>query len=378
MKKSISILILMIIGVSVLSAQTGKKKSLIVSNCEATESICDTQHVFRYDFIDGEFVSKEKIITTETLDIRFDLGANQIYQNRYLINEWGEIFDLTTKEFILKERGNFVEAIGDDVIYYANYSINDVDVEGVFVFNLKTRKYQKLADADFWEYNDKVLSPDKKHLAVSKNESDEKTSYVNLVIYELENLKIKKKIVFDAALPFTGGANHFDWIDNENLVTYSSLDHTIYKIDILTKKVEKIVKILVKENPPSFSRPNRKYIVSKDNGTAIYHTDDQDFVVDLKNKTYSTGLLPIGNGFEKKYEDDYWKAYYYQGKLLGKTWSTGWALSSEDYLVVEFYEVKKGEFLNQPKGIKVWSKAKKDWTTIEIKWGLNVIGWIEN
>ncbi len=53
MKKSLLAAGLLVVSVFVSFAQNGKKVSLIVSGCDENEKICDTQHVYRYNFLDG-------------------------------------------------------------------------------------------------------------------------------------------------------------------------------------------------------------------------------------------------------------------------------------------------------------------------------------
>src|SRR5687768_6467984 len=100
MKKNILILSLFLLSAFSAVAQTSEKKSLIVSNCDVAETNCVTQHLVRYDFVNGEFSGKEKILTTKTQGVRFDLGGNRIYRNRFIITDWGDVFDISTGKIL--------------------------------------------------------------------------------------------------------------------------------------------------------------------------------------------------------------------------------------------------------------------------------------
>ena len=121
--------LLFIIGLlstSIGLGQTPGNTGLLVAEYQKSyKGIGNYTHLVRYNFVDGAFFSKDTILSAPTSKegrrgsyVRYDLGNNFIYQNRYVISGIGNIIDVQTKSLLLGESDNFIETKGDSIIYY--------------------------------------------------------------------------------------------------------------------------------------------------------------------------------------------------------------------------------------------------------------------
>lgn len=345
--------------------------SLVISECKEGENICETQKVVKYKFQNGRLFGKEVLLTIKTNDVRFDLGGNFIYQNKFIINEWGDVFDIQNKSIILRSRGVYVNILDSKLIT----RVHRVDDEGFYSFDLQTKISKKLRSLKNFpdEYTYK-FSPNNKLIAASNGSRFGKSSFVFYKVDSKLNL-IKKKVVkgqFSASV--SNIANelakvNFVWIDNENILTQKQ-NGEIIKVNI-NGQIEPIVKIEIKDEPnssPSFGR--------NENGDFYYYCNE-DYLIDLKTKkikSESVDVLPLNSRFSYKSENDSWRTFYFGGKEIGRIWS-GATMSFKGYLAVMFAE--EGKNLGYPDGIKVWNDTTNDWITLETNWSPRFIDWLE-
>lgn len=345
-------------------AQTAEKTSLIVANCEESEKVCDTQQVFRYDFVEGGFVGKEKILTVKTSDIRFDLGNNRIYRNRYLINNWGDVVDVAGKKIRHKSDGELVEIVGDDVVI----KVNRTDERGIFIYNLRNGSYGKLKSPNIYEA-DGAVSPDKK--SVASHRYGKGIILKNFVGGKQKVIKGQFAVRLSERANETGELPLF-WIDNERILTQKSNGEII--IVHANGGIEPVADVEIKDAlyvSPTFYRNK--------NGEIIYSCSDV-YVVDVVRKKISEYVsFPLGSDFLAR-ADETVKSnggsgtiYFYKDKEIGRFWATG-ATAADNFLAIAYG--KEGSNLGYPDGVKVWNSFKKDWMTLEIKRSPQIIGWI--
>lgn len=345
-------------------AQSTKRTSLIASNCDAGETICSTQHVFRYDFVNGEFIGKEKILAIKTDDVRFDLGANRIYRNRFLVTDWGDVVDLSTRKVVHQSKGELVEIDGDHVVI----KLNRTDQEGIFTYNLQTGKYEQLKSPNVYEIKGE-LSPDKKYVA-SKDYSK------GLIFKEVKTGK-EKVVKGSFGVGLSSEASEFGklpilWLDNSRVLTQNS--NGDLRIVHINGKVERVLQIDLKNEP--YKSPE---LYRNANGEIIYSCYDS-FIIDLENKkSRKYESFAIGEGFHFKADESVkndWgtgSVFYFNDAEIGRIWS-GSRSASNGFLAVIYG--KEGTNLGSPDGVKVWSNINRNWTTLEIKWSPRIIGWI--
>ena len=366
MKKILITGILLNICALAAFAQSAGKISLLVKNCEETESICNTQHVFRYDFTNGVFTGKEKIITTDSNDVRFDLGANRVYRNRFLITDGGDVIDINAGKVLHRGEGELVGIEGDDVVI----KVNRVDKEGIFKYNLPDGKYSRVNSPNIYEAEGSV-SPDKRYVAFGK-------ALGGISLKEIKTGK-KKDLKGNFSVNLSVEASEIGklpvfWLDNQRILTQKS--NGDIQIVHLDGRIEPVVKIKIKENPytsPEFYR-NR-------DGDIIYNCYGS-YVIDIRNKTFKRyETVSHGNGFYSKSDlsvSNNWGTkdiYFYKDTEIGRIWSSNVA-STSDFLALIYGQDLTN--LGYPDGVKVWNNIKKDWTTLEIKWSPQIIGWVTN
>lgn len=337
--------------------------SLFTVQCKAGEESCHTQEIIRYDFKNGELTAKETILSMPIEEARFDLGENIIYQNRYIISGFGDIFDIRTRQVLGDGRGFLVDIVENNVIVEEN----KIDLEGFFAFNLETKKYRKLPPSNVFE-SDGKLSPNKKRFASWSFQNgfqfDEVEHWKSI-----RKTKINGYFIASCSMRCSSSMKvPFVWIDNDRILTQKS-NGEIISINV-SGKIEKITNIKIDETPDSLP-----FIERDEFGNFSYYCNGTTYSIDLVNKTYTKDKAILGNNFESIHEEVFWAEYFYQGKSIGRVWS-GDSSTYKGFLAMQY--AKEGKNLGYPDGIKVWNDLKNDWITIEINWGVKIIGWIES
>lgn len=360
-----TLLCFLLIGASIIAEgqMASRNIALLAVECEAEDGVCEKQNLVRFHFKNGELISKDIIFTSETTDVRFDLGKNRIYRNKYIISNWGDVVDIQTKSLIHKSKGEYVAAEGNQIII----KVNRVDVEGYFYFDLERKTYARLPLPSKWTLPG-LLSPD-------QTKSVEGEGF-NIFLHRL---KRKEKLLgsnffVESDISSSGTSRPLlFWLDNERVLTQKNNgDIVVLRMD---GTFTPVVKIPIEK--VAFSQP---YFVRDGKGKIIYECSGESFAVDVENKTYTPyKWVALNSKFEAENERDnsYGHIIRFQGEEIGRLWGSVWnAPTTNDYIAVEYGTI--GSNLGYPDGIKVWSSANSKWTTIELKWLNNIIGWIEN
>ena len=348
--------------------------SLLTLQCKADEGVCQTEQFIRYDFVNGELKNKEVVAAFENDEFRFKSFGNLLYRNRYVISSAMGIFDLETKQFLGDGRGFLLDIVGDEILI----EVTRTDLEGIFAFNLLTREYRKLPQPNIFLDEGEIfankgkLSPNKKMYVLWQDLvlPDSKFEF-----HTVENWKSKSKKIIKGK--FNASCNSscsdfskvpFEWIDDEKIITQKD-NGEIITISI-KGKIEPIVKIPVSETPGSLPH------FDKDgNGNIIYYIGGVNYTIDVKNKRFFKDKLKLGHDFEAVEGDAFWTEYFYQGKSIGRVWSSN-AVSYKGFLAMHY--AAEGKNLGYPDGLKIWNDLKKDWITVEIDWGVEIIDWIQD
>lgn len=339
------------------------RATLLVAECVKTEGVCSGQNLIRYRFANGALESREILFTSKTTDVRFDLGENHIYRNRYVITNWGDVIDVRSGELLHKGVGQYAGMDGDRVI--AN--VNRVDAEGVFSFDLNTREYTRLDAPGKWALPG-ALSPDQ-----TRSVSVDYTS--NVLLHDLTGSK--RSLGSDFAMEGDPSSSSMAgvpllWLDNERILTQRHNGQLV--VLRLDGSVTPLVKIRVARHvrgDPGLYRDAE--------GRVIYECGAGQYAIDVEHKRYTPyRWLALGNGFEA--ESTQHAAYGYivrhQAKPIGKVWGIVYgAPTKAGWIAIEYGEV--GSNLGYPKGVKVWSRASGTWITVDEGWLAAVIGWLE-
>jgi hypothetical protein len=340
-----------------------RNAALFAVECVAEDGVCERQNIVRFRFKNGELISKDIIFTSQTTDVRFDLGENFIYRNRYVISNWGDVVDTQTKSLLHDSKGDYVAAEGNQIII----KVDRDDVEGYFYFDLERKTYARLPMPGKWTLPG-VLSPDQ-----SKSVSGDDGKI------RLHRLKRKEKTLSSGFIAQTdissseisSGPPLF-WLDNERVLTQKSNGEIV--VLYLDGTVKPVVKIPIEE--PNYTKP---FFFRNGLGQIIYGCGGKTFIVDVESKTYAPyKWLAFNSRFEAENGRDksYGHIIRFQGREIGRLWGGVWsARTTGDYFAADYNEV--GSNSSYSKGIKVWSGANGKWTTIELDWLDNIIGLID-
>jgi len=382
--------VLFLISFAFCSGQISRQNSLLVAEYQKNdEGIGSYTHLVSYNFTNGLLASKDTILSAPTGKgkfqssyVRYDLGKNLVYKNRYVISGIGNIIDVQKKSLVLEESDDLVEIKGDSILFHRN---NVTTGTGYLIYNLKKKTYRFVEDKNFMNVKG-IHSPN--HLlglVIDKSE----------IPYKIElndNKNTKEEIVNDcgagtllSALSSTLPNVPIYWIDNQNFLyaKYSQSGFTmenikatvfIYKINIKTKKSELVAKI----DSVAPANSNSHFIKGTED-TILFICEKGKFKIDLDNKNaIPLEIISIDNDFSIDYSlnVDYGRRVYFQNKAIGQVSSNYYnALTTTGFVGVEYST--KNSIIDFSKGIKVWNNITATWVDIEINWLCSIIGWIE-
>lgn len=352
-----------------------KKASLLVAEYDDNAAANNLQHLVNYHFVDGAMVSKETVISLPTKKagvtgnyVRFDLGKNRIYRNRYVVTGIGNVIDIKTKKLLVYERGDFVKFSGDSIIFHTN----DI-FKGKYysVLDLKTEKFGKVENANY----NPLPRPD--------IEVDETTKPFSISAYYVTGKQdiLIKDAGYGEAQPLLGDdvKRKFPifWLDNNSFL-YSNFSKnqqsaSIYKVEI-NQAIEKVGEIT--EIPAT---AQSTFFEMLTDGSIVYSCGKGAFQVDLKKKVVSKLLYqPIGNNFfvESDENPKYGRTIMYEIDIAGKKWCrVDNAKTISGYAAFQ-NEIVMGED-RYPQGVVVWNTSTKKWTTLDITNLSDIVGWVE-
>lgn len=357
------------------SLPAGRQVSLLVAEYDDNAATNHLQNLVNYVFVDGEMISKETLITLPTQKtgvtgnyVRFDLGKNRIYRNRYVVTGIGNVIDIKTKKLLVYERGEFVAFSGDSIIFRTN----DIFKGKYFsVLDLKTEKFAKVENPNF----NPTPRPD--------IEVDETTKPFSISAYYVTGKQdvLVKDAGYGESQPLLGNdiKRKFQifWLDNASFL-YANFPKNqqsavIYKVNI-DHAIEKIGEIT--EIPAT---AESAFFELSPDGDVVYSCGKGRFAIDLKKKE-TTKLLyqPIGNSFfiESDENPKYGRTIMYEIAVAGKKWCRlDNAKTTSGYAAFQS-EIVMGED-RYPQGIAVWNTTTKKWTTLDITFLSDIVGWVE-
>ncbi|MBA3706615.1 MAG: hypothetical protein H0W84_12170 [Bacteroidetes bacterium] len=352
-----------------------KKVSLLVAEYDDNAAKNHLQHLVNYNFIDGAMVSKETLLSIPTQKegvkgnyVRFDLGKNKIYRNRYIVTGIGNVIDIQTKKLLAAEQATFVAFNGDSIIFYTN----DIFKGKYFsVLNLKTENYQIVKDPNY----NPLPRPDV--------EVDETTSPYSISAYHITGKKMV--LVNDAghgeSQPLVGDdvKRKFPifWLDHKSFL-YANFSRDqqsacIYKVS-LDKTIEKIADITAIP-----STAENTYFEFSNDGNIIYSCGKGRYLVDIKNRKADKILYEsVGNNFSVESEENpkYGRSIRFEDKEAGKKWCR-----ADNAKTTNGYAAFQNEIVigteHYPQGVAVWNSTTQKWTSLEVTSIADIIGWVE-
>jgi hypothetical protein len=180
------------------------------------------------------------------------------------------------------------------------------------------------------------------------------------------------------------GTIPFMWIDNENFIysdySYKNFIYTDYSYPVVHLRYVNIKSGINQTIGNIDSVPNaltNAYFYYDKRGDLIYKCAGGYYKIDFSGKKiepYKFGNC--GNQFEIELNgDSLGHTIKFNGSEIGKLWCNLLVETTPGFIAVEYGEV--GSNLGYPKGIKVWNSSA-GWTTIDIPWISDLIGWIRH
>lgn len=352
-----------------------KKYSLIFAMYDQQAAQNHIVHLRKISFVNGVPGGTENImdiVTQQPSDklakIRFDLGPNQIYRNRWIITSYGQVIDMQLKKVLVEDHDKFVRASGDSMVFYTN----DI-FRGQFysVLDLQTGKYAQVKSASFRALPGKDVQPD--------------CTLKNYKIYYYPPSAEKVELVRDAGFGedvslIQNGRPQCPifWIDNDNFIypNYSS-DHgyvSIMKYSMSAKSEEKVGDI---DQLPENHQLSKFY--RNADGDIIYSCARGQFRIDIaKKKVVEIQFLSAGNGFSIAIDetDKKGRAIQSGNQTIGTYFcDPDYAVTAKGYIAFP-YEIVLGEE-HYLQGIQIYSTATAQWKSIGDSDLSAVIGWTE-
>jgi hypothetical protein len=352
-----------------------KKQSLIIAVYDASAASNHIVHLQRISFAGGQAGQPEDVMAVITQlpgdrvpRIRFDLGSNTIYRNRWIITSYGNVIDLEKRKVLVDSHDQFVKASGDSLIFYTN----DI-ARGKFysVLNLTTGVYAQVQSPVFRAITGHDVEPD--------------CTLKDFKIYYYPPSAPKVELVKDAGfgedvslIPQGRPSCPIFWLDNDNFIypNYSSAHDyvSIMKVNFTSKEQEKIGSI---DQLPENHRPS--YFYKSPAGEIIYSCARGYYKIDAaKKEVTETQFLSMGNGFSIAVNETDKKGKVIRNgeQVIGTYFCNSELTATAPGLIAFPYEIVLGDE-HYLQGAAVYSAAAKQWKTIGDSDLSAVVGWVE-
>jgi hypothetical protein len=336
--------------------------SLILAEFGKDSDGQQTQTLVRYHFKSGLLAEKESVLTARTADLRFDLGGNQIYDNRYVITMWGDVIDLATKQVLFKSSGTLV---GIDKDSHSVLIRADGDDEtGIYAFDLKSHQYLPWERPELWVEGG-VMSPNGQ-LSASGDGGKIWLHRPNgkKVLLGSDFWRKGTSLCSDMAKPT------FIWVDDTHLLTLRG-NGRLSLVDV-KGKVAPLLTIPDADHDAALCGPE----LLRDGKNQIYYRGGRNaWSIDVVQRAFEPFRWEgIGDGFEVDYQWSFGHIIRYQGKPIGQWWCTS-PHTAPGHIAIEFGPADSN--LGYPEGVKVWSSESNVWSTIKPEWLTAIVGWAE-
>jgi len=371
MKTIFTLLFLLCFFPAVYLSQGNVKQSLYVVHVDASGKSAFKQRIFAYHFLNGSFVGREEVMSfdgkKEGKDyIRTDRGANQIYNNRYLITSIGNILDLKEKKVLFDGKASLVRCSNDSAIFYTN----DI-FKGKFysVYDFKAQQYKEVKDLLFKPRPGRDV------------EFDKTASPYKICYYPVGKPKVI--LTADAGYGQQGTRESsvpdppLYWIDNDNFIyvyfNQANTELLINKMNVDTKVVTLIGKVAItkEKNPASFTKINKDQLI-------LWHGNKQVFIdLSASTATIMDSSRP-DHGFTYEFKTDpKGRVVKLNGKDVGKFHFETRNFSAGENTAAFVKELMIGTDSYQ-QGLMVWNFTKQSWDPVDADEVLTLAGWAKD
>jgi hypothetical protein len=346
-----------------------EKVSLVVVQMDPKSSVNHLQHLVSYQFVDGKNVSKDTLLSIPTTRkdvkgsyVRFDIGVNRIYRDRYIVTGIGNIIDIKNKKLLLDQKDQFVRFSGDSVIFYTN----DI-FKGKYysVYDLKKETYTKIESLVY------------KAILGGSIEVDYSAKPYKIWLYDINDKR--ELLVEDAGDVDVKGKNQnlvpYFWISENSFIyakTSASSGTSIYKIS--TDKKEELIGKL----EPVQDFANAGFYIDEE-GTICFVSPKARYKVDITKKAISKiAFIPAGNKFYVELDENpqLGRRIKDNDREVGKYYCNYSNVKTTDKLLALSYEMA---VFNErfPQGVMLWNRDLNTWKKLDIPDVSSIIGWIK-
>lgn len=355
------------------TAEPPSKVSLLVVEGLPGNRLADPQILVRYRFEKGIRVAREEILKTPNSLVRYDLGNNMTYLDRYAITRWGDIIDIKDLKLLHEGNSERIGCDGNRVILRRQTGENP----GLYSYDLSQKKIEKLLPSDKWNlvYPEAhtllakhLLSPDgMKSVSLGKNGT---TITLHRLNQETKTLAggmrsgVSTMSSSDACTPMV-------WLDDETILTQKT-NGKLVAVN-LEGTVSPLMDLPCKDLPLS---PPKLY---KDAGDRIIYVCVKSYVIDVKNRKYwQQESYKFGHDFEmeKSQLPQAASSIRYRGEEIGRHQVNPESAKTISGHFAAFH-APTGKNPGEAAGVKVWSSLNGEWTTLKLDWA-EIIGWIDD
>ena len=347
------------------------------------------QHLIKYDFERGELVSAETIVSNSGYKLRFNHQheGSHVYQNRYVITGYGDIVDITSRQFIHRggSGSEYTQLLGmeGDFVY-----IHQPQTDGYYYFDLANHEYKEMENPGKWSLPG-LLSPDES-MSVTSSDRNEGQVWLHHLNGETELLAEGFYVEYSPFSSLLWGVPLL-WLDNQRILTQKANGVMV----IVTVDGSMIPVVNIDLNDYDFAPPDSKgalttYLTRDFNDDIIYDISmigpngsfrSNRFKIDVENKSYSIydpDWIALGHKFEYSTNQGN-TVLRYNGHDIGQE---QYFLRRYSHTIEGYIAIISRDSYEYPTSIKVWSSASEKWTIVDFEYPVwitysSIIGWIE-
>lgn len=355
------------------TAEPPSKVSLLVVEGIPGNHVADPQILVRYRFEKGIRVAREEILKTPNSQVRYDLGDNMTYLDRYAITRWGDIIDIKDQKLLHKGKSERIGCDGNRVILRRHTGENP----GLYSYDLIRKETKKLLPSDKWNLvepegytslDKRLLSPD----GMKSISGGENGTSITLHRSNQEPKTLASGMLSGVSTMSSSFARApMVWLDDETILTQKTNGRLVTVS--LEGNVSPLIDIPCKDLPLS---PPKLY---KDAEERIIYVCVQSYVIDVKNRKYwQQESYQFGHDFdvEKNPLAQVTGSIRYQGKEIGRA-----QIDPESAKTISGHfaalHAPTNKNPEEAAGVKVWSSLNGEWTTLNLDWA-EIIGWIDD
>jgi len=341
----------------------------VIENVVGKEGTVEKYNIVRFSLGRDNSLVQEIILTVDYGHLSIGV-CNRIIDERYLVTWGAEVIDLDAGKVVHQNHCGQLLGVEDGKVVYRVE--NTRRATGVFAFDPKTHKIDKVAAGTHWDLPGEK-SADKSMSVVSHSNGE-------VHLYRLgKGATVLGKDCHPGlegmALRLEGGGLPLLWLDNKRVLTIQSNQKLItLTIDGVMEKSADVADMpQTLTYPPDLWRDAEGRVIYSGYAKNIYW---KHFQIDLKAKTASPlKRHALGHGFEASVAEDEKgkRTVYYKGTEVSRwVFDPFAAKTAPGHIAVPY---RSEEDTAQQAGVAVWSDRAKDWRTSKKMWVESVVGW---